>query len=183
MTLFTQSLPFTSKLATKSQGLSMLVGLLLLTFSAQLSIPLQPVPLTFQSAMVVLLGLSMGSRLAMKTVSAYLALGFAGLPLFSNYTGGLTVLATPVAGYLLGFFFAAGLAGWLAERGFARNVLTLFVAAVLSASVIFMSGVLVLQTFVGWSKAYQVGVLPFVVTEPIKLMFVALAAKSLWQSK
>lgn len=183
MTLLTQSLPFTSKLATKSQGFSIVIGLFLLTISAQLSVPLQPVPLTFQSAMVVLLGLGMGSRLAMKTVLAYLLLGFAGLPVFSNYTGGLLVLTTPVAGYLLGFFFAAGLAGWLAERGFARNIFTLFVAAVLSASVIFMSGVLVLQAFLGWSKAYQVGVLPFLVTEPIKLMFVALAAKSLWQPK
>jgi biotin transporter BioY len=50
-------------------------------------------------------------------------------------------------------------------------------------SVIFAAGVLVLQAFVGWEAAYQVGVLPFVVTEPIKLMFVALAAKSLWKPK
>ncbi|MBY0345259.1 MAG: biotin transporter BioY [Neisseriaceae bacterium] len=183
MTLSASSLTLTSKLAEKSQGVSIVFGLFLLTFSAQLSIPLQPVPLTFQSAMVVLLGLSMGSRLAMKTVLAYLMLGFAGLPLFSNYTGGLQVLTTPIAGYLLGFFFAAGLAGWLAERGFAHHAVSLFLAALLSVSVIFACGVLILQTFVGWQVAYQVGVLPFVVSEPIKLMFVALAAKSLWQSK
>ncbi|CAM5777773.1 biotin transporter BioY [Cellulomonas persica] len=72
------------------------------------------VPVTLQTFGVVLAGLVLGWRRGALAVLLYLAVGFAGVPVFSGGTGGLAVLAGPSAGYLLAFPFAAALAGWLA---------------------------------------------------------------------
>lgn len=74
------------------------------------------VPITLQTFAVVLSGLVLGARRGALAVLLYLAVGFAGLPVFSGGTGGLGVLAKASAGYLLAFPFAAALAGLLASR-------------------------------------------------------------------
>src|SRR5579862_8024751 len=80
-----------------------LAGVLILAASAQLVIPLTPIPLTFQSATVILLAMAYGPRLGTYAVIAYLALGIGGLPIFESFSFGLAKLTGPTAGYLLGF--------------------------------------------------------------------------------
>lgn len=72
------------------------------------------VPVTLQTFGVVLAGLVLGWRRGSLAVLLYLAVGLAGIPVFSGGTGGLAVLAGPSVGYLLGFPLAAALAGLLA---------------------------------------------------------------------
>ncbi|GEA81073.1 biotin transporter BioY [Cellulomonas uda] len=73
------------------------------------------VPVTLQTFGVVLAGLVLGWRRGALAVLLYLAVGLAGVPVFSGGTGGLAVLAGPSVGYLLGFPLAAALAGVLAS--------------------------------------------------------------------
>lgn len=126
------------------QALMVVAGSALIALSARIEVPMYPVPMTLQTLMISLIGLTYGARLGALTVLAYLAEGAAGLPVFSGGNAGLAwLLAGPTAGYLWGFVVMAALTGWLAQRMQARSVLRLFVAAVLP-------GFLLLAMGAGW---------------------------------
>src|SRR5690242_18046214 len=99
--------PVQNKLV-KQIGL-IILGVCFLAGASQLIIPLNPVPLTFQSAAVILLGMLYGSRLATLSVMTYLLAGGLGLPLFAGLSSGLHVFMGPTSGYLIGFIPAAWL--------------------------------------------------------------------------
>lgn len=71
------------------------------------------VPITLQTFGVVLTGLVLGPRRGFLALLLYVAVGLAGLPVFSGAVGGVGVLAGPSAGYLLAFPLAAAVAGAL----------------------------------------------------------------------
>lgn len=158
-------------------------GIAFLALTAQIVIPLQPVPLTLQSATVILLSMAYGLRLSLFTVLGYLILGGIGLPIFAGMSSGMSVLTGSTAGYLLGFFVAAGVTGFLAERGYAKHLLSAFFTACLGSAIIFLCGVLVLSQFVGWEKAFLFGVAPFILTEPLKLLAISCIVPRCWKTK
>ena len=85
------------------------IGSLVLTISAKIKIPFYPVPMTMQTFVVLFLGISLGHKVALATVSLYLIEGVLGLPVFSNSPErgtGLTYFTGPTMGYLIGFLFA-----------------------------------------------------------------------------
>jgi len=158
------------------QGLACSLGIIFLSLASHLIIPLQPVPLTFQSAAVILLGMIMGPRLAAATLIGYLTAGFIGLPVFAPNSA-----LGPSMGYLIGFLPAAIFSGWLAERGMAKNILQSFIASILGAAIIFSCGLPVLAQFVGWQNAINFGLLPFIISEPLKLLAISLVVPRFWQ--
>ncbi|OGT51101.1 MAG: hypothetical protein A3E84_04625 [Gammaproteobacteria bacterium RIFCSPHIGHO2_12_FULL_42_13] len=159
---------------------TILIANLLLALIAQVSIPWQPVPLTFQSVAVVLLGLMLGSQRAVTVVLLYLLEGFSGLPVFAGGLGGFPHFTF---GYLVGFLPAAFMAGWLMERGAARHLVTTYLTAIASAAVIFISGVFYLQFLVGWKTAIAVGITPFLGIELLKLLIASLISRRFWVSR
>src|SRR5579885_144824 len=165
------------------QALLILAGVLVLAIASQLSIPLKPIPLTFQSATVILIGMAYGPRNGSYVVVAYLLAGLFGIPVFADFSAGLSKLFGPSMGYLFGFLPAAFLSGYLAQKGWARNILSSLAAACLGVSVIFILGVAALAKFIGWESAIELGLMPFIVTEPIKLVAVSLVIPRLWQKK
>ena len=142
--------------AARFWGLALL-GSAVLAASAQVSLPMWPVPATLQTLAVLLLGALGGSRMGVASVALYLAEGAMGLPVFAGGAGGIAALAGPTAGYLIGFLPAAWLAG-LAGRGLARQALVLSAAHL----VIFIPGLAWLAGFVGWERALHAGFLLFV---------------------
>src|SRR3989338_10689559 len=82
--------------------LIVLLASIVLSLVSQIVIPWQPVPLTFQSAIVVLMGLTLGSKRAVAAVALYLIEGVAGLPVFAQGYSGFSVFLMPTAGYLMG---------------------------------------------------------------------------------
>lgn len=86
-----------------------------LAVCACLSVPLGDQAVSLQSFGVFLaLGL-LGGRGGTLTVLVYLLLGAAGVPVFSGFRGGVSVLLGPTGGYLWGFL-AACVLYWLLER-------------------------------------------------------------------
>ena len=93
-----------------------LIGSLLLTISAKVKIPFHPVPMTMQTFVVLFLGITLGSKIGLLTVSLYLFEGIFGLPVFAGTPEkgiGLIYFTGPTMGYLLGFLVAAYFAGHL----------------------------------------------------------------------
>ena len=102
-------------------------------------------PVTLQTLAVVLAGLVLGPWRGFLATLLYLAVGFAGLPVFAGGAAGLAVLAKPSVGYLLAFPVGALVAGALARlfvswRG-ARQYLGLFLAGLAASLVIHASGI------------------------------------------
>lgn len=106
-----------------------------------------PVPITLQTFAVLLTGAVLGPRRALLTVGLYLAIGMAGVPVFSLGRTGLAVIAGPSVGYVVAFPFAAALVGLLVGRiparigRAARTGLTFAACAVATALVIYPLGI------------------------------------------
>lgn len=74
------------------------------------------VPITAQTLGVMLCGTVLGSKRGTLSVLLFLLLVAIGLPLLSGGRGGLGVFATPSAGFLLGWPFAALVTGLIVEK-------------------------------------------------------------------
>ncbi len=77
-----------------------------------ISIPLPSgVPITLQTFVIALAGFFLGSGFSAVSVAAYIVIGAIGLPVFSGFKGGLSVLTGYTGGFILGFILLAALCG------------------------------------------------------------------------
>lgn len=71
---------------------------------SQISIPMPTgVPITIQVFGIALTGIVLGWKLGLSATIAYILLGAVGLPIFSNFQGGVHVLTGMTGGYILGW--------------------------------------------------------------------------------
>ncbi len=157
------------------------LGSLLLAASAKVQVPFWPVPMTMQSMVVILLGMAYGSRLATATVLLYLAEGLAGLPVFAGAGAGPAYMAGPTAGYLLGFVLAAGVTGWLAERGWDRSPVKAVAALAVGHALLFVPGVAWMAVLFGGEKAVALGLTPFLAATVLKTALGAAIMQAAWK--
>ena len=61
-----------------------IVGTILITISAKVKIPFYPVPMTMQTFVILLIGITFGYKIGLATVTLYLFEGIIGLPVFAN---------------------------------------------------------------------------------------------------
>ena len=96
--------------------LIVLASSILLTISAKIKIPFYPVPMTMQTFVVLLVGVTFGWKIGVATISLYLFEGVIGLPVFAGTPEkgvGLVYFTGPTMGYLIGFLVATFLSGYL----------------------------------------------------------------------
>lgn len=74
------------------------------------------VPVTLQTFGVMLAGAVLGAWRGAAAVALYVAVGAAGLPIFSGGKAGFAVLLGPTGGYLISFILGAALVGFIVER-------------------------------------------------------------------
>jgi len=157
-----------------------LVGSWLVALVAQMSIPLEPVPITGQTFGVLLVGAALGFRRGALALGAYLVQGAIGLPFFAGGASGIARLFGPTGGYLIGFVFAAALVGALAERSWDRRFLSTLAAMALGNLVIYLFGLPWLAWFVGWEKVAALGLIPFLPGDALKMLLAAITLPALW---
>ena len=158
-----------------------IAGSALMAVSAKIQVPMWPVPMTMQTFAVLVIAMSFGLRLGAATLLLYLAEGAVGLPVFASGAG-LAYLAGPTGGYLVGFFVAAVLVGWLAEKGWDRNAVQTLIAMALGTIVIFGLGVTWLAIFLGDAdKAIASGLTPFLVGAAVKITLAAAVLPIAWR--
>jgi biotin transport system substrate-specific component len=83
---------------------------------AQVSIPLGPVPFSFQPFPIFFAGLLLGPVWGGFSVLVYVVVGLAGAPVFSSGGAGVGYVLGPTGGFLLGFVLAAALIGAVVHR-------------------------------------------------------------------
>ena len=148
-----------------------IVGTILITISAKVKIPFYPVPMTMQTFVILLIGVSFGSKIGLITVAVYLLEGIVGLPVFANSPEkgiGLVYFMGPTMGYLIGFLVAVYLAGLFK---YDKGIINTFLKLIFSVSFIYIFGVIWLGTLIGWEKPiFKLGVQPFLLAELFKIL-------------
>lgn len=179
---------------------TVILGTVLLTLSAKVSVPVQPIPVTLQTLAVALLAAGFGWRIGVATVALYLVEGLAGLPVFAS-GGGLDYVFRPSFGFLIGYLPMAAIIGLASDRGASRNVLLLFAAMVLGDAVAFLFGFTWLMVVINgivnsgaalpsWpaldpqnliGSAFDGAVKPFVIWDLVKMAFAAITVAGAWK--
>ena len=145
-----------------------LFGTLLLAVSAKVQVPFWPVPMTMQTFVIFLIGMTYGWKLSLLTLMAYIFEGAVGLPVFASGSG-IVYLVGPTAGYIYGMFFAAIFIGFLSEKGFSETYLMSLINLLLGSVIIFTFGVGYLGLIIGFDQALNLGLYPFIPSEIFKI--------------
>jgi biotin transport system substrate-specific component len=174
-------------------GVACLVGLLA---QVRLYIPWSPIPITGQTFAVLLAGVVMGRRWGAISLVIYALLGIAGVPWFSPQAGmpifsagGVSHLAGPTGGYIIGFILAALFLGYFTDRcvkarGFLKMLGLMFFA---NFTLIYLPGLIwlgmwlnvVSGTSITIPAVIAIGATPFIVGDIIKVVAAATVAKSI----
>ncbi|MDX2375279.1 biotin transporter BioY [Microbacterium sp. LRZ72] len=164
-------------------------GVAVVALLAKVSFFIGPVPITGQTLGVILVGAALGSARGAASLTSYMLLGLAGLPIFAGPIAGPAYVLSPSFGFILGFIPAAFLAGWFAERAWDRRPVLAFVGFVTASIVPFLVGVpymaLILATVVGseitFGSVMAAGVLPFIPGGILKAAVAALLIPLVWR--
>jgi biotin transport system substrate-specific component len=171
MTTLAQSQPRVSRLTLLG-----IVGFAAAVAAAsQIAIPLPgtPVPFTLQPMLVILAGMWLGPVAGATSMVFYLALGAAGLPVFTPIGApGIARFFGPTGGYLIAYPAAAFVAGTLARR--ASGIGGRWLAGVAGIVVIFAGGIAQLSLLDhSVVRAIQLGVTPFAALDVVKAFIAA----------
>jgi len=143
------------------------------------------VPFTMQTFAVFAVLALLGGKLGTLAISSYLVIGFAGLPVFSGFSGGVGKLLGSTGGYLIGFLFM-GLIYWLITHFLGSKPWAMVLAMTLGLLALYLFGTawfmtvytsskgpVGLMTVLGWC------VFPFVVPDLVKLSLALLLVRRL----
>jgi biotin transport system substrate-specific component len=164
---------------TTRRALAALLGAALVAAAAQVSVPLPgtPVPMTLQPLAVLLVGGLLGAPQGAASLLLYLALGAAGLPVFTPFgVPGVGRLLGPTGGYLLAYPIAAFAVGRIAGDAARWGQLGLGVLAGLA--LIHLGGLAQLCILTGsLQSAVHLGTLPFLLGDLGKVTIAVLLLK------
>jgi biotin transport system substrate-specific component len=148
---------------------------LFVALSARVVIPTEPVPFTGQTFGVLTVGAALGFRRGALALLLYIAMGAAGLAVFSGGAAGVGHIVGATGGYLVGFVVAAAIVGRLAELGWDRHIGGSLAAMAIGTAVIYAIGVpwLKVATGITWEAAVAGGMTKFLIWDAAKLAIAA----------
>ena len=142
-----------------------------------LSIPIGPVPISLTSLALYFMVFLVGPKMSAAACAIYILIGFAGLPVFSGFTGGPQKLAGPTGGYIIGFLPMIMIIGLIAEKA-PKNLIIRILAGVIGTVVLYAMGTAWLAQGTGmtFGAALGVGVIPFAGLDFLKICAAAMIA-------
>ncbi len=147
------------------------IGSILLTISAKIKIPFYPIPMTMQTFVILLIGVTLGYKMGLATVGLYLFEGIIGLPVFASSPEkgiGIAYFIGPTMGYLIGFLVAVYFAGLFK---YDKGIINTFLKLIFSVSFIYILGLVWLGVLIGWDKPiFKLGAQPFLLAELLKIL-------------
>ncbi len=152
------------------------IWLALVSVLSVISFPIGPIPVTLQVFALFLMAAFLEPADAIEVTLGYLLLGAIGIPIFAGGASGIGVFVGPTGGYLWGFLPASWLASYAWRSKEMRKVTMLAASLVL----IYIPGAFVLSFYVhGLGNALEIGVIPFVWMDAIKIALVFPLAKKI----
>ncbi|MFH1639277.1 MAG: biotin transporter BioY [Chloroflexota bacterium] len=172
-----------------------LVMAVLVGLAAQVRIPLpwSPVPITGQTFAVLLAGVLLGRRWGGVSMAFYAGLGVMGVPWFTGWGSGMSHLAGPTGGYILGFIFAALFIGYMTDRYVRSRSFLSMLGIMLVANFLFIYGMGLIQlgfwmnmvkgSAVTFSGLLYMGLIPFLAGDMTKAVAAAAIARVITPKK
>jgi biotin transport system substrate-specific component len=159
-----------------------LAGVLLTTLAAQVQIPTTPVPFTFQTFAVLVIGATYGATRGAITMGSYAVLGLLGVPVFADWSAGPQVIFGATGGFIIGFIFAAALTGRLAELNWSSHYVKMFASFALGSVVIYSLGipVLAMTAFGSDLVGATIFMLPYLIWDAVKALLATALIPSAW---
>ena len=136
-------------------------------------VPGTPIPIVIQNMMVVLDGLLLGPVWGFCAVLVFILSGLIGLPVFSGGTAGIAKLMSPTGGFIIGYAFAALLAGLIARKpDNRRNIVRLVIAALCGFVIMYVPGVIHFMRSLNktFSETMALCVIPYIPGDLIKMV-------------
>lgn len=159
----------------------MAIGANVTAWFPMLAIPIGgvTVPVSLQTFVAVLAGLILGKRLGSFSMITYALIGYAGVPVFANFSAGPTSLVSPTGGFIISFIFVAFFTGLIAEQFKRPSAVSYSIAALVGLFFNYMIGVTYmyiasnvwLELPIGYATAW-IGMIPFLIKD-LGLSFVA----------
>lgn len=148
-----------------------------LAVASQITIPIQPVPITLQTLAVMLIGILLTPKNAFLTILGYIILGLIGLPIFSGFSGGPASILLPSFGFILAWLPAASLQSLYLERQEGVGIKELTVSAIINSFLTSLIGIIymafILNGYMGQnlslSALLMLGFVPFIPGDLIKI--------------
>jgi len=139
---------------------------------AQIVIPTQPVPFTLTIFAIFLTGALLSPRYAFIAGVIYLALGIIGVPVFSNFQGGLQELTGKLGGYRIAYPFMAFIIAIFYQKIKKYKVLALAIGMVIALATCYLFGTVWFSviTNMPFKSAVVACVLPFILVDSIKIV-------------
>lgn len=150
------------------RAFALVAAVVALAVSAQLTVPMIPVPMTMQSFAVLVVAALGGWAYGFRAVVLYLVLGAAGLPVLADGTGGVARFTGPTGGFLFGFALVAAGIALAVARGWTRSTLGLTAVLASAHALLFVAGVAGLARVIGLDAAIAKGLEPFVLGAVVK---------------
>lgn len=162
-------------------------GAALTAVAAQISIPASPVPFTFQTLVVLLVGASLGSVRGALSMALYAVLGVVGLPVFAplsdgSHATGLQAVLGATFGFVIGFVAAAYVVGLLAERNWSSHAVKMLASYAIGSLVIYAFGIPVLAAVATKGDlSIAAGIMvPFLIWDAVKAIAAAALLPLSW---
>lgn len=150
---------------------SLMTAIICMLAPISLTLPTSPIPISLGNMVICFTVTILGMKKGSLSVLIYLLLGLAGVPVFSNFTGGIGKLLGPTGGYLVGYLFLAMLLGFFMEH-FKNRHTTNFLGALFGMLILYLFGTiwLALQLDLNFTAALLVGVAPYIPFDIIKIL-------------
>ena len=131
----------------------------LIAAGAFIKIPVPVVPFTLQYLFTMLAGLLLGSKRGTISVVAYMLLGLAGLPIFSE-GGGLWYVFKPSFGYIIGFCLGTYVTGRIAEHLKKKTIFRYLLANLAGLMIVYACGMIYYYVICNYVLAPPIAVGP-----------------------
>jgi len=172
------------KKLTLAFGMACLVGLVA---QIRIIVPWSPVPVTGQTFAVLLAAVLLGRWWGGISIATYVGLGVLGVPWFTGFNSGLTYIAGPTGGYIIGFILAALFLGYFTDKYIRARSFLSMTALMLFANfvLVFIPGLLQLGLWlklvggeaVTLTALLGMGLLPFIAGDVAKVILAAAIAR------
>ena len=150
---------------------------------APFSIAIGPIPLSLATLIIYLSAGTLGWKYGALSVSLYIILGIAGMPVFTNFEGGLHKVAGVTGGYIIGYIPCALATGVISESlHVMKSKVWPFAAGMVAGTVLLYTcgtAWFVAQTGSTPAAALALCVVPFLAGDAIKITAACVAAPKL----
>ena len=139
------------------------------------TIPIGVVPISLSSLAIFLTCAVLNVKQATITIIAYILIGLAGIPVFSSFTGGLSVILGVTGGFIIGYIPCVIITSVILKI-FENKKALYFIAFIVGTLVLYAFGVgyYMLAYQVTFSVAILTCVIPFIVVDIIKIILATL---------